>query len=244
MAIMKKDMDFFIQTRDVDYNDVIKPTAILDFCQDLAGLHAAEIGVGYETMKKRNYAWVVLYQHYEIIKIPPYLDYTKLSTWPKPKGRLEFEREYLMTDKQDNVLMRGISNWVVIDLTTRSLVRADKVDFIGEYFDFTNYPEKCKRRINLDPSKITDWYEYSVEYDDLDHNGHMNNAKYMTAIINFYSLYGTKKYFKEAECAYIKEAKYGDTIKMGHYTIDEKEAFMVFINDELCFESLIGVEEK
>ncbi len=243
MGIMKMEIDIFIQTRDVDYNDIIKPTAILDFCQDLSGLHADVIGTGYETMKEKNYAWVVLYQHFEILKIPPYLKTVHLDTWPKPKGRLECEREFLMLDKDGTPLVKCISNWVVINLTSRSLVRADKIDFNGEYYDFTNYPNKCKRRLNLDPSLIQETTEYKVLYDDLDHNGHMNNAKYMTAIMNFYSLYGKKEYVNEAEISYVKEAKYGDTIRIGHYSTEEKEAFIGFINDELCFECLIGVKK-
>ena len=60
MSLMKTSMDFFIHTRDVNYNDIIKPTALLDMFQDLAGIHASELGVGYDVLKEKNYAWVIL----------------------------------------------------------------------------------------------------------------------------------------------------------------------------------------
>ncbi len=131
MKLMKKSMDFFIQTRDVDQNDRIRAASLIDFFQDIAGLHAEKLGVGYEVLKEKKYAWVILYQRFEIIKMPPYLEYVTITTWPKPKSRLEFEREYLMTSKDGQPLVQGISNWVVIDLESRGLVRTDKINFNG-----------------------------------------------------------------------------------------------------------------
>lgn len=239
---MKKTMEFFVQTKDVDFNDVIRPTAILDLFQDAAGVHAKDLGVGYEAMLQKNYAWVVLYQKFSILNIPPYLDYVLLNTWPKPKSRLEFLREYQMTTRSGEVLVQGISNWVVIDLKTRGLVRSDSIEFNGEYVDYTNYPDRCKRKLNLDSSLIIDTFEYVVELDDIDHNGHMNNARYLNVLQKYLFTFGCKKYIKDVEIAYIKEAKYKENIRIGHFTIENKEAFIGFIKDEICFECLIGVD--
>ncbi|MDE7213990.1 MAG: hypothetical protein K2N42_05365 [Anaeroplasmataceae bacterium] len=243
MNLMKKTMDFFIHTKDVDYNDIIRPTAILDMFQDLAGLHAEELGVGYQALKEKNYAWVVLYQRYEMKKLPPYLDTVSLTTWPKPKQRLEFEREYLLKNKNGETLVQGISNWVVIDLNTRGLVRADKIDFNGEYESFTNYLEKCKRKLGLDASKITDRFTYKVMLEDIDHNGHMNNARYLNIIQNHLFEYGSKEYIKDVEIAYVKEAKHKDELQIGHFKLEDKEAFIGYVNNEVCFECLIGVDK-
>lgn len=244
MKLMKKSMDFFIQTRDVDQNDRIRAASLIDFFQDIAGLHAEELGVGYEVLKEKNYAWVILYQRFEIIKMPPYLEYVTITTWPKPKSRLEFEREYLMTSKDGQPLVQGISNWVVIDLESRGLVRTDKINFNGEYVTETNYSEKCKRKLNLDKTKIMDSFTYEVQLGDLDHNGHMNNARYMNVIYNHMDFYQASKYISTVEIAYIKEARFQDELTIGHYPIDGKEAFIGFVHNEVCFECLIGVKEE
>lgn len=239
---MKKTMEFFIQTKDVDFNDVIRPNAILDMFQDAAGLHAKDLGVGYEEMLKKNYAWVVLYQKFELVKMFPYLDTVLLNTWPKPKSRLEFFREYLITNQTGETLVKGISNWVVIDLNTRGLVRSDSIEFQGEYVSFTNYPEKCKRKLNLNSNLIEDTFEYMVQLEDIDHNGHMNNARYLNILQKYLFEFGCKKYMKDVEIAYIKEAKYKECINIGHFTVDGKEAFIGYVNGEVCFECLIGVD--
>ncbi len=242
MSQMKKTLEFFVQTKDVDFNDRIKPTAILDIFQDAAGLHAKELGVGYEDLKQKNYAWVVLYQKFEILKSLPYLDTVLIHTWPKPKSRLEFTREYLITDKKEEPLVKGISNWVVIDLSTRGLVRTDSIEFNGEYVSFTNYPDKCKRKLGLDAQRIEEYFEYEVSLDDIDHNGHMNNSRYLNILQNYLFTYGSKSYMKDVEIAYVKEVKYKEHIRIGHFKFEEKEAFIGYCNNEICFESLIGVE--
>lgn len=243
MAVMKKEIKYFMQTRDVDIKDHIKPAPILDIFQDIAGVHADEIGVGYLDFKRKNLAWVVLYQKIEIVKTPPYLENVIVASWPKPKGRLDFEREYLMSTLDGTPLIKGISLWVVMDLNTRSLVRADKINYNGEYYEKHLYKEKQNRKLGLDISKIKREFTYEVSLDDLDHNGHMNNAKYLTVLYNHSLLYRQHKEVKQFEISYYKEAKWQDVLKIGSYQIGNREAFLGFISNELCFECLIG-EEK
>ncbi len=244
MAVMKKTTHYSIQPRDVDYHDILKPTAIIDFFQDIAGVHATELGIGYEKLIKENNTWIVLYQQFEMVAIPKYHANIEIVTWPKSKGRLEFERELLILDEDGNTLVKGISNWLVLNLKTHAIVRASEIDLNGEYETFTNYPNKCKRKLELDQSLIEDTFTYEVCFDDLDHNGHMNNAKYVNIIFNHYPFYGTNKYTKSVEIAYIKEAKFHETITIGHYKNNSKDAYIGFLDKELCFECVIEVAEK
>ncbi|MDE5867812.1 MAG: hypothetical protein K2H02_02600 [Anaeroplasmataceae bacterium] len=243
MELMKKTIEYDIQARDVDCNDVIKPLAILDIFQDIASTHATELGIGYEVIKKRNFAWIVMYQQFEIKKVPGFAEHIKISSWPKPKGRLEFGRELLIQNSQGETLVQGISTWVVLDMQSLNLVRASEIELNGIYEEYTNYPDKPKRKLNLSKELITDSFNYQVTYDDLDHNGHMNNAKYINIIFNHYPLYGTKKYIYKAEIAYIKEAKYQDVMTIGHYKIEEDDAYIASIGEQICFECVIGVKK-
>lgn len=244
MSLMKKEYDIFIQTKDVDTLDRIKPASILDFFQDIAGLHAAEIGVGFYELQKINCTWVVLYQTFEILKQPPYLDHAVLETWPKPQGRLEFEREFLMRTKDGEPLIKGISNWVVMDTNTRGIVKPDKIHFNGEYYTMTNYPEKIKRKIGLDASLIEEKVSHIVTYDDLDHNGHMNNAKYLVAIYNYCNEIKNKPEIKKVEISFSHEARIHDEINIGIYSLDAfNYAFIGKVQDRLCFECIVTMEE-
>ena len=59
MAIMELEKEFFIHTSMVGKNDYIRPAAILDLFQDMASLHANELGVVFDDIVKKNYYWIV-----------------------------------------------------------------------------------------------------------------------------------------------------------------------------------------
>ena len=65
----------------------------------------------------------------------------------------------------------------------------------------------------------------------------------MTVLYNHSLLYRQHKEVKQFEISYYKEAKWQDVLKIGSYQIGNREAFLGFISNELCFECLIG-EEK
>ena len=244
MSILKMSKDFFIYTKDVDSNDIIKPHAISEIFQDMAALHANVLGCGYEECKANSLAWIILYNKIEIVKPPKYFTDVVVETWPKPNRRIEHNREYLIVDKNNGILVKGISNWAIINYDTRSIVRKG-VEFDGEYYDQTHYPEPAKRKLELDDSLINEYFEYKPSCDDIDHNGHVNNTRYLKMIFDFLNLPKEKKFINYIEIAYIKEAKFEQTIKIGYNkTNDDKYIFIGYINEEKCFEAIIGVKDN
>ncbi len=241
MSLLKMERDFFIYTKDVDSNDVIKPHAVSEIFQDIAALHADELGCGYEACKSNSLAWIILYNKIEIVKPPKYFSNVKVKTWPKPTRRIEHNREYLMVDENDNTLIKGISNWAIINYETRSVVRKG-FEFDGEYVTETNYLEPAKRKLDLELINPT-YFEYITTCDDLDHNGHVNNSRYLKMIFEHLRLSLDNKYINYIEIAYIKEAKFEQTIKIGYNRIDnDKYIFIGYLNEEKCFEAIIGVD--
>ncbi len=244
MGILKKEMAFFIQTKDVDQQDRIKPQSVFDLFQDIAGLHAEELGIGYRQCLADHRAWVILYEEIEILNQPPYLADVKVITWPKPKHRIEFEREFLMVDQANRPLVKGISNWIVIDSESRRPVRASSIEFEGTYYDFTNYPFQTPRALQLDTSKLNEQFSYSVVYDDLDHNGHMNNARYIGMIYRHFTTRYPNAYFKKVAFAFIKETKVGETLHVSYgFTAFNEVCFVGTVAEHRSFECKVELEE-
>ena len=239
MALMYRTMNFNVRERDVNLKDEIRPATVLDYFQDVAGIHATELGVGFEPMIEKKLFWVILYVTFEAQgKIPTFGEIIKINTWPKLQSKIEFEREYEIRDQKDNLLIKGISNWCVINSETRRLERADKVTFSGEYYQNSNYTEKCKRRLNLTPTEIIADYNYKVHMTDLDHNLHLNNARYLDVIYNMFPENG-KKSLKKCEIAYISEARLNDIINVKYFKDGNKDCYQGFVNDLLSFEAII-----
>lgn len=244
MGLMKKEREFFINSSQCDFDDYLKISAAFDYFQDLASMNAEEIGVGFDKVYKLGYYWVVLYEQIEVVKrIPKFGDDIIVKTWPRPRGRLEFEREYAICDKNNELLVKAISNWVLIDVNKRSISKAEDVIFNGEYVNYTNYEGKQKRKLNLEEKEFDNTYEYTVSIEDLDHNLHMNNTRYFNKILNM-QCFDTYKRWKKCEIAFIHEARLNDKIKIGHF----KNAFSIdcykgYIDGKLCFEAMLYLED-
>lgn len=244
MAIMFLEKKFVIHTTHTDFKDIIRPYAILDFFQDLAGIHAEQIGVGFEDIAKLGYIWVVLYEQYEVLQnLCKYGDEIIVRTWPKPRGRLEFEREYEICDSNGNLIIKGISNWALIDINKRTIAKANDVNFNGEFYQRTNYTDKQKRKLNLKPENIIKEYNHQVVLSDLDHNMHMNNSKYLDILYNMQNI-NDYKICKKVEIAFIHEAKLNDIINVKYYKDENnRDCYIGFIDDKTCFEAILTTEE-
>ncbi len=241
--LLKFEKEYFVHTSMVGKGDFIRPAAILDLFQDSAGLHANKIGVGFDDISKNGFLWVVSYLEYEVVgKLPRSLKDVKVTTWPHKHERFEYIREYEMKDKDDNLILKGISNWVLVDINSHKLVK-DDLPFNGEYYEYTNYPNYRRRKLNLESGSDSINYDYQVAYTDLDHNGHMNNAKYLDVIYNFHKNMDDLTKIKKTMITFNHEALINDIINVTYYkNTDADDCYIGKINDNTSFQVVIEVE--
>ena len=81
-------------------------SSILDLCQDIAGIHANDIGCGYEDFKKRNLAWFIVSNKVIINNLNKLTDEVIVETWPHQAGRLYCLRDYLIKNSDGQELAR------------------------------------------------------------------------------------------------------------------------------------------
>ena len=85
-------------------------------------------------------------------------------------------------------------------------------------------------------------YSHTVCLNDIDHNMHMNNSKYLDIIYNMDTV-DSYKLWKKIEIAFLHEARIDDMIDISHYIDkDNVHCYKGFINDIACFEVKITKE--
>ena len=237
-----KRLGFYVREKDVKVNDNVKYSTILDYFQDIAGMQADEIGIGFKQIVTKGFFWILLYTEFEVVKkLPDFGDEVDVITWPKPKGKIEYEREYEIRDKNDELLIKGISNWCLIDSKTRTLRRAE-IDYEGEMYPYTNYNNKTPRKLNLVEHDVIKEYDYKVLMTDLDHNMHMNNARYLDIVYNM--KVDKARNYKKVEIAFIHEAKLDEIVHVKYYKDGIYDNYIGYVNGERCFEVRIIYEEE
>ena len=174
---------YTLSSSDFNADKTISPKTVLDLFQIVAGKHAEKFGIGFEEMLAKNLLWVVLKVKFTIIQAPEINQTVTVKTWPKKPRRIDFEREYLIQNQQGETLVKGTSQWAVIDSVTRKLTKADNV--YGDLHDFCqeeNYQGKLSRVEDFVQQGAGTIIKIDKSY--LDSNNHVNNAFYADFVLN------------------------------------------------------------
>ncbi|MDD3107038.1 MAG: thioesterase, partial [Bacilli bacterium] len=108
--------EYTITTNSFDCYDRLSLVGILDLLQDAAGYHAALLGLGFLDLKAKGITWLLVRTKFIILKSGPMTRKVKVKTWQSYKKRVDYERDYLVCDENDEILIKGTSKWCLIDI--------------------------------------------------------------------------------------------------------------------------------
>ncbi len=173
---------FKLRMNDYDNRDHIYIGTIMDLFQDVAGSHADLLHIGYDDLIKNDLIWMILRNKVEIYNTNPKSDYVVVKTWPHVPGRVDMDRDYLIYSEDGELIAKGCSKWVVCSYKTRKLIRAKDFNYhIDDFCKVVNFEEPFDKVI-FDDSRDVKTNEIRTTFLDVDHNGHINNTKYLKYI--------------------------------------------------------------
>ena len=169
---------FRVTCYDTDYNCDFKLFAFMNHAQELANVHAANLGFGYDTMVEKGVAWILSRFHVKMLKYPKWRDEISIETWHKGDDKLFGIRDFIACDTTGEPLILATSSWVIIDLESRRIQRIRNI--LGEeYKGADRYSiEESAQKLST-PEGLEFAGEKSVTLSDIDINQHTNNAKYV-----------------------------------------------------------------
>ena len=158
-----------------DPQNRIKFNVLLDFMSDIATKHADSKNWGYNFISERNYAWFLLKYAIKFNKYPENLSEINIGTQSKGANKLFAYREFLISDKDDNVLGNAFSLWGLIDLNTRKMLNIH--DVFQDNMSVYQKDENDLQFTKIPPiSNITCEKQFEANYYDIDINHHVNNT--------------------------------------------------------------------
>ena len=218
-----------ITTNMLDCHDCLKMSTLLDVAQEVAGDHAEELGCGFETMIKQDLIWVIVRNYVEIIKKPINFKEIEVVTYPLKPRFVEFNRE---TEFYHNGELFAVSRstWMVINIKDFS-VKAP--DFFKGFDDDLGYFKRRIRKLPvIEKSQLQKVKQVDVLYSMLDHNGHMNNTKY----VDFYlDIFKPEFSVKTMQIEYIKQSFLDDKLSLYIKENEGKRYLSGYKDDELKF---------
>ena len=216
--------EFTIEDSHVDCYGRLKPSTILYFAQEIAGLHCVQLAVDYETLEKKRLFWAVTRHKVQITRMPTRGETIRIETWPMPTTRVAYPRSMVAYDAQGNECFRSISLWVLMDLDTRNMILPGKS---GISVDGTLRGLELASPLGLAAKPLGSRRSRTVCFTDLDRNGHMNNTKYLDWTADLLpSPFHAGSILKEMTVCYFTEAREGQELDL-HWDFPEKGTLLV-----------------
>ena len=196
---------FHITASAVDRFDRLKPSCILDYMQEVAGDHSAQLGADRNMLTQKGLFWAVIRHKIQITRLPKAGEDILVKTWPMPTTRTAYPRSTIAWDAEGNECFRSISLWVLMDQKTRMMILPGKS---GVAVEGLLLGSELAVPGSVVPKTMENRQERIVRYSDLDYNGHMNNCKYLEWIADLLpSGFHQERQIREITLNYLSEAR-------------------------------------
>ncbi|KAJ4958029.1 hypothetical protein NE237_025140 [Protea cynaroides] len=187
--------NFTIRSYDMGPNHTATVETLMNLLQETALNHLRNMGLLKEglgstpEMSARNLIWVLSKVHVVVDHYPTWSDDVRVETWIIRSGRNSLAIEWVIYDSwTEQILTQASSMFVMMNKETRKLSEwpeAVRREIEPQYIDRPPLLDKDSSRLRkLDHNKM----EYvrtglTPRWNDLDINQHVNNVKYVAALL-------------------------------------------------------------
>lgn len=216
-----------IEPQEVDFTLRATIPALGSTILNTAGIDAHGKGFGVDALTAGNHSWVLSRLAIEFDYLPvQYTDYT-LATWISDYGRVLSTRNFILAEQSGREFGRAVSQWAMIDLTSRSAV---DLSWVGDahadaIVDVPPPADKPRKILRVDP---TQQCEHKVVYSDIDFNRHVNTMRYIEMMFDMLPLdLLTADRPMRIDVHFQHECRYGQTLTIGHEQRGEVSFFEI-----------------
>lgn len=182
---------------------------LADLLQEIAWLHADSEDFG-RNLSESNQMWVLARLDLKIYSLPKWGQEIELFTGGRGVDKVFAFREFLMRDLNGNVLVRGMSSWLLLDSLTKKMLRPEQV-LPHLLFDPTLKPDWQPEKI-LSRGNIVLEDTIRVKASDLDLYNHVNNTSYIRWVEDLIS--GLQGKVRGFQINYLSECHLHDSVQM------------------------------
>jgi len=219
---------FSVVSYEADYLGRVTLFSLFNRFQDIAGLHAAYLHVGYDELQKANLAWVLSRMKVQIQRLPRWGEQVRLATWPKGIERLFAMRDFCLTSEEGKTFVTATSAWLLVD---REKGRPRRIETLPIDLQFPEAAHALQDPLNkiIVPEGAIPVFEKPIWLSDIDTNRHVNNAQYAKWITDSFpqDQFSTRG-ITSVQINYLEETLLGDTITI-FKTPDNSEADDYFL---------------
>ena len=234
---------------DTDAHRNVRASKIIEYMQETANAQCESSGLPLEKLRdEKKLAFILGALSVNIYSPLHAYEDIEVRTWCKEAKSYIFNR-YFEIYRGDERVAEAATTWVLIDLNTKSMVRASNYEFMSGcfYYDEPVDPSSLPPKARID--KDAQLYEVGkrrIVYSDIDYNMHMNNTHYPDMICDFLSEM-TDESSSYRVCSmslsYVKESHLGALLTLERSELSDGKILVRTLNEngETCLDAIIGL---
>ena len=166
---------------DVDKNEQLTLTGIIDCLQDCCTLQSEDYEVGVSYLNSVGMGWYLASWNIKLYEVPKLGDTIRISTWPYLFRGMIGYRNFTVESTDGKRLLDADSVWLMMNLEKQIPARLpQKVEEAYAHMDPPLELSMSERKLPLCEGH-TAVYDFEIMRMHLDTNHHMNNGRYIEA---------------------------------------------------------------
>lgn len=236
-------IEFKAQFSETDSHSRMRIGAIINILIQSAVKASDKLGFGVKQVAKEDLFWVLSKLNLRIEKEIKWKDKISIETWPKDLDRFFYIRDFIIRDKDNNILARATSSWLLINKKYKrpKIISGMNKDYFNDTRNtnsITEYP------ITLKKISEGESFHLKTKYFDLDFNKHVTSSRYIDWLMDTFSLeFHKNNYPKQVEINYLKETMSDENIELKREQINNKEYLFEGVNvdkNHVCYRAKIS----
>ncbi len=225
-----------IRSYQADVNDQLRPSALLEMMQEMAGAHADALRIGRSTLDGMHLAWVLTRVEVHMSRWPRSQEEMTIETFPMPNRRWFFPRYFIFRDAKGNEIGCAGSLWTLMDVNERKMVNpAELLHLMPDNRDLIA-PLGLPATVSEVGHPIIE-EDRTPSYTDLDVNGHVNNTRYLDWCCNLLGADTLSAYqLSEFALNYHREVLPGHSVHNVLHRQGDAFSFSGFEGEARCFD--------
>lgn len=205
---------FVVTIYDTDCSDRLKYSSLCNFLQECSRCHGEQMGLGYRTLSSSNQTWLLNSIRIELLRQPLSGEQLQIKTWSRGTRGLRALRDFQIHDNCLELVGAASTEWILIDKGRMRPCRP------GEQFPVLSksvgsYPlVQAMGCFDIDQN-LVHLDERRVRYNEIDVNGHVNNARYISWIEDTVGGFlSVGHHIKAIELHFLQGAKLDDQVEI------------------------------
>jgi acyl-ACP thioesterase len=211
-----------------------KLSSALKTASEIAGFDYVLKGFSHDFLLSKDMLFLVSQVSLKILSFPYDQQGFTVSTWENGKKGALFLRGFEMLDENDEMLIQGLTGWVLINPKTHRIYRPIEFPYPQQQL---NEVFECVPLGKILYSNLVKLGERQVRYSDIDPNNHVNNAIYADIAVDVLPEEYLTCDLENFRIIYCNQALLGDKIDLFGEKSENKYVIVGFIGDKLCFET-------